>query len=228
MVHISGVAAMGQDVVIRLEGISFSYPGREVLKGLSLQVRRGERVGITGPNGSGKTTLLHIIVGLLGPQVGTVEVFGRIPKGEEDFQQVRRKVGLLFQDPDDQLFCPTVIEDVAFGPLNLGIKGPRAKALAREILQRMGLGELEDRPIHTLSGGEKRLVSLASVLAMGPEILLLDEPTSGLDEETRERVLRILDESAETYILVSHDHEILQRATTSLYRLNSGRLHPLR
>lgn len=218
---------MGRDPLIRLRGIEFSYPGREVLKGLDFALWRGNRVGITGPNGSGKTTLLHIMMGLLKPQAGEVEVFGQQRRQESDFKEVRRKVGLLFQDPDDQLFCPTVAEDVAFGPLNLGKKHPEAWKIVRETLRAVGLEGFEGRLTHTLSGGEKRLASLASVLAMGPEVLLLDEPTAGLDEETTERVLRVLAESDLTYLIVTHDKEVLSRATDVVYRLNAGRLHRL-
>lgn len=213
--------------LIEIKGVAFGYDGRGVLKGVDLEVWPGERIGITGPNGSGKTTLLHLIVGLLKPAQGLIKVFGKERLREEDFREVRRKVGLLFQDPDDQLFCPTVIEDVAFGPLNLGQKGPEAKTRAREVLERLGLLHLEDRPVHALSGGEKRLVSLASVLAMEPEVLLLDEPTAGLDEETTERVLQILRESCPTYLLVTHDREVLRAMTERRYLLHSGRLHPL-
>lgn len=213
--------------LIEIRGVVFGYDGRKILDGAELEVWPGERIGITGPNGSGKTTLLHLIVGLLKPSQGAIRVFGKDRVREEDFKEVRRRVGLLFQDPDDQLFCPTVLEDVAFGPLNLGRKGPEAKAQARRILAQLGLSHLEARPIHALSGGEKRLVSLASILAMEPEVLLLDEPTTGLDEETKERVLEILKGSCSTYIVVSHDRDVLRASTDRLFLLRSGRLYPL-
>lgn len=213
--------------LIEIKGLAFGYDGRMVLDGAELEVWPGDRIGIIGPTGSGKTTLLYLIMGLLRPAQGVIRVFGKERVREEDFKEVRRRVGLLFQDPDDQLFCPTVIEDVAFGPLNLGKKGPEAKAQAREILARLGLSHLEARPVHTLSGGEKRLVSLASVLAMGPEVLLLDEPTTGLDEETKGRVFEIIRDACETFVVVSHDRETLRALADRLYLLRSGRLHPL-
>lgn len=138
--------------MISLRGIVFSYPGgRRVLDGLDFALEQGERVGITGPNGSGKTTLLHIMVGLLKPEAGEVEIFGKTRVEEADFKEVRRRVGLLFQDPDDQLFCPTVVEDVAFGPLNLGKRGkgcplrhrhPRQGSRTTTTLYRLNSGRL--------------------------------------------------------------------------------------
>ena len=181
-----------------------------------------------GPNGSGKTTLLHLIVGLLRPEEGEVEVFGKRRVEEEDFKEVRQRIGLLFQDPDDQLFSPTVAEDVAFGSLNLGKGREEARRIVKRTLEALGLEGLGERFTHTLSGGEKRLVSLATVLAMEPEVLLLDEPTAGLDEETTERIIEILTSSPLTYVIVTHDRELLRRTTTTLYRLNSGRLHRIR
>lgn len=217
------------DPLISLRGIVFSYPGgRRVLDGLDFTLGQGERVGITGPNGSGKTTLLHIMVGLLKPEAGEVEIFGKTRVEEGDFKEVRRRVGLLFQDPDDQLFCPTVIEDVAFGPLNLGKRGEELKGIVAEALRAVGLEGFEERAAHTLSGGEKRLASLATVLAMEPEVLLLDEPTAGLDEDTTEKVLQILEERGVPYVIVTHDREVLRRSTDRILRLNDGKLHPVR
>ena len=133
-----------------------------------------------GPNGSGKTTLFHIIMGLLTPSSGTIEFFGKPVKTEKDFRKVYKKVGLLFQDADDQLFSPTVLEDVAFGPLNLGKSKLEARNIAQNTLERLGIAHFENRVTHKLSGGEKRLVALATVLSMEPELLLLDEPNTGV------------------------------------------------
>ena len=178
--------------LINLENISFAYPGNAaVLKDLDFKFHEKEKIGLIGPNGSGKTTLFHIIMGLLKPTSGKIEIFGRPMKEEKDFVPVRQKIGLLFQDADDQLFSPTVLEDVAFGPLNLGKSKHAAGDVARKTLERLGLEGFEGRITYKLSGGEKRLVSLATVLAMEPDVLLLDEPTSGLDDRTKSRLSEI-------------------------------------
>ncbi len=219
---------MGKDIVIELNRISFRYPsGRQVFAELDFILSKGERVGITGPNGSGKTTLLHIIMGLLKPDMGEVKIFGKPRRTEEEFKEVRLKIGLLFQDPDDQLFCPTVVEDVAFGPLNLRKTQEEAHRIAQRTLKELGLEGFEERITYTLSGGEKRLASLATVLAMEPKVLLLDEPTAGLDEETTERIIEVLTLSDLSYIVVTHDMEVLKRTTDCIYRLNDGKLHHL-
>ena len=176
-------------LIINLSDISFAYPGSsKALDKLNLQFHQGDRLGLIGPNGSGKTTMFHIIMGLLKPSSGTIEIFGRQVNGERDFRSVRERIGLLFQDADDQLFSPTVLEDVAFGPLNLGRSQEEAKDIAQSTLELLGLSGFEDRITYKLSGGEKKLVSLATVLAMEPEILLLDEPSNGLDDNTKARL----------------------------------------
>jgi cobalt/nickel transport system ATP-binding protein len=216
------------EVIISLKGIYFTYHGnqshRPVLADLNLQISRGERVGLIGSNGSGKTTLFHLLMGLLRPTAGAIEVFGEERRKEKDFREVREKIGLLFQDSDDQLFCPTVAEDVAFGPLNLGKSQEEAVAITREVLERLGLEGFEDRLTYKLSGGEKRLISLATVLAMKPEVLILDEPTTGLDEETVERLTEILRSSHLTYLIASHNIDFLSKTTDIVYRLGSGKL----
>jgi len=211
------------NTLIRLTDVTFAYPGgAPVLRGLNFSLSQGERVGLIGPNGSGKSTLLQVIEGLLKPQSGTVEVFGQPCVMEKDFLPVRERIGFLFQNPDDQLFCPTVAEDVAFGPLNLGKKRDEAIEIVRKALDMLGLAGFEKRVTHHLSGGEKRLVSMATVLSMKPEILLLDEPVSGLDEKTAERVTEILTNLPQPRIVVSHDHAFLQRVTSSLRHLTNG------
>jgi cobalt/nickel transport system ATP-binding protein len=197
--------------LIELENITFAYPGAShpVFQDFYYQLLPGEHIGLIGPNGSGKTTLLHLIMGLLRPQAGSIVVFGQEVKKEKDFVEVRRKVGLLFQNADDQLFCPTVLEDVAFGPLNLGKPPDEAIRIARETMARLGLTGFEDRVTYKLSGGEKKLVSLATILAMEPQLLLLDEPTAGLDEKTKERLIHILNHLDIGYMIVSHEHDFL-------------------
>lgn len=211
--------------MIRLRDITFSYHrGKPVLNGLNFQLSGGEKIGLVGPNGSGKTTLFHLIVGLLKPLKGEVEVFGRACRQEADFREVRARIGLLFQDADDQLFCPTVAEDVAFGPLNLGKSHRETADIVRTTLEKLGLQGFEDRITYHLSGGEKRLVSLATILAMSPDVLLLDEPTSGLDEQTTERIISLLNDHVPSYIIISHDHALLEQTTQKIYRLVDGKM----
>ncbi|MGD9121820.1 MAG: ABC transporter ATP-binding protein [Desulfobacterales bacterium] len=213
------------DVLIKLEGISFKYPrGPLVLDGLDFKLERGNRVGLIAPNGSGKTTLLHIIMGLLKPLSGRLEIFGKPVSEENDFAAVRGRIGLLFQDADDQLFSPTVLEDVAFGPLNLGKSKSEAVQIARDTLEFLGLGGFEDRITFKLSGGEKRLVSLATVLAMEPEVLLLDEPMNGLDTKTKAKLTDILSGIDLSYILISHDFDFLAETADSIYTMVDGKI----
>jgi cobalt/nickel transport system ATP-binding protein len=212
-------------LLINLEGISFRYPdGPPVLNELDFKLRRGSRIGLIAPNGSGKTTLLHIIMGLLKPSSGKLEIFGRPVREEKDFADVRRRIGLLFQDADDQLFSPTVLEDVAFGPLNLGKSKRDAVQIARKTLDFLGLAGFEDRITFKLSGGEKRLVSLATVLAMEPEVLLLDEPMNGLDIETKAKLTEILFGIDQSYIMISHDFDFLANTAEDIFTMSEGKI----
>ncbi|NQT54493.1 ABC transporter ATP-binding protein [bacterium] len=213
------------DVLLRLDGVRFGYDSAApVLEGVTFELRAGERVGLIGSNGSGKTTLLHLIVGLMRPTAGTIEAFGQARRVEGDFQEVRQRVGLVFQDAEDQLFCPTVAEDVAFGPLNLG-KGPEeTQAVVEATLATLGLEGYEERITYKLSGGEKRLVSLATVLAMAPDVLLLDEPTAGLDEDAEERLIEVLLGLEQAMVIVSHDRALLARLASRVVRLREGRI----
>jgi len=211
--------------LIELRNVSFRYPnGLKVFEDMSFHLRRGDRIGIVGPNGSGKTTLLHLIVGLLKPEAGEIVVFGKPRREEKDYREVRKRVGLLFQDPEDQLFCPTVAEDVAFGPLNLRIPKEEVHRIVERTLDEVGLAGFGDRVTYNLSGGEKKLVSLATLFAMNPEVLLLDEPTAGLDENATEKIEKILREKVETYIVVSHLRDVLEKTTDKIYRMEDGRL----
>ena len=220
---------MGKRVtLIRLQDITFGYnSARDVLRKLSLTFSEGDKVGLTGSNGSGKTTLFHIILGLLKPRSGEIEIFGKGMHDVADYREARERIGLLFQDANDQLFCPTVAEDVAFGPLNLGKRYGEAQKIVRETLEILGLAGFEERVTYKLSDGEKRLVSLATVLAMKPEVLLLDEPTSGLDEETTERIIQVLNRSSKSYMIISQDRGLLARTTRCIYRMANGKLEEL-
>ena len=211
--------------LIELRGVHFAYdPARVVLDNLDLAIAPGERLGMTGSNGSGKTTLLHLIVGLVRPTAGEVICFGAPRRTEAEFVDVRRRAGLLFQDSDDQLFCPTVGEDVAFGPLNLGVTRSDAERRTRAALDAVGLHGYEDRITYKLSGGEQRLVALATVLAMEPDVLLLDEPLTGLDEEHETRVISILDSLPQAMLIVSHDRQFLDRIATRHATLSRGQI----
>ncbi len=213
------------ELIINLEDIAFSYPGgAPVLDMLNFKLHRSNRIGLMGPNGSGKTTLVHLIMGLLKPSAGRIEIFKKPAVTEKDFRKVRGKIGLLFQDADDQLFSPTVLEDVAFGPLNLGKSQDEAMDIARNTLKFLGLEGFEDRITYKLSGGEKKLVSLATILAMEPEVLLLDEPISGLDDKTKATLKNVLLDLDLSYILISHEIDFLADITDSIYTMENGKI----
>ncbi|MGE5152816.1 MAG: energy-coupling factor ABC transporter ATP-binding protein [Bdellovibrio bacteriovorus] len=219
-----GAPLPGAEPLLELRGVGFRYGGRPVLEGVDLRLGAGERVALIGPNGSGKTTLLHLLVGLQVPAAGEVTAFGRVRRVEADFHDVRTRVGLVFQDADDQLFCPTVLEDLAFGPLNLGRSPRQARADAERTLDLLGLAGFANRVTHRLSAGEKRLVALGTVLAMDPQVLLLDEPTNGLDEATEARLTDYLAAAPQAMLIVSHDRRFLERLATRALVLQGGRL----
>jgi cobalt/nickel transport system ATP-binding protein len=211
--------------LIVFNDVEFAYsPDRPVLNGCNFCLDAGRRIALTGANGSGKTTILHLIVGLIRPTSGCIEIFGKPRIAESDFLEVRRRVGLLFQDSDDQLFCPTVAEDVAFGPLNLGLERDRVRQIVSQTLADLGLAGYENRITYQLSSGEKRLVALATVLAMQPDVLLLDEPTNSLDEQSIQRLLEILNRLPQAMILVSHDRDFREKLTDRVLLLSRGRM----
>jgi len=195
-----------------------------VLDHLNLEINKDDRIGMMAPNGSGKTTLLHTIMGLCKPESGTVKVFGKVVKNEKDFLEVRSKIGLLFQDSDDQLFCPTVLDDVAFGPLNLGFSRADAIDIARETLETLDIQVFEQSVTHRLSGGQKRLVALAAVLAMEPDVLLLDEPTAGLDSKVKEKLIHILNDLDISYFVISHEFDFVKAVTNKIYSMENGKI----
>ncbi len=211
--------------LLRLSGVSFRHAhAAPILNDINLALHPGERVGLMGAIGSGKTTLLHLIVGLLTPHSGQIDILDKPRREERDFWEVRERVGLLFQDPDDQLFCATVQEDVAFGPLNQGKCREEAHQAVHKALALVGMDGLEDRITHHLSGGEKRLVSLATLLAMEPDVLLLDEPENGLDPPSYERIRSLLLSLPQAMIIVSHNAAFLQTVTTRRLRLVEGKV----
>lgn len=212
--------------LIRVEGLTLARDGRRLLEGGALTLRRGERLAVIGPNGAGKTTLLRALIGLERPVSGKITLFGVPCAREVEFRAARPRIGFLFQESDDQLFCPTVLEDVAFGPLNIGLSEAAAEARARETLAGLGLAALADRAVHRLSGGEKRLVCLAGLLAMRPAVLLLDEPTNGVDAENGARLRVALASFEGAMILVSHDDGFVAGLATRAMVLRAGRLGP--
>lgn len=193
---------------VLLRGVCFRYPdGVEALQEVGLSIRAGERVALVGPNGSGKSTLLRQLIGLLKPIAGQVSVMG-LPVADKHLNEVRRRVGYVFQDADDQLFCPTVLEDVAFGPLHLGLSADEVVRRVREALALVGLSGYERRVPQKLSAGEKTLVALATVLSYSAEVLLLDEPSASLDPRNRRRVMGVLARLTGTQLIATHDLDL--------------------
>lgn len=214
--------------LLDIRDLSFSYgegaSRREALRHVSLTLAPGQRLGLYGPNGSGKTTLFRCITGLEKPQAGEILLDGREMRTEKDFRELRRSVGYVLQNAEDQLFFPTVLEDVAFGPLNLGLSPEEARVRAVETLASLGLADAAERLAHRLSGGEKTLVALATVLAMRPRALLLDEPTTGLDAEARERITAVLNGLSTARIVISHDWEFLEAVADEIWGMDKGTL----
>lgn len=209
--------------LIAVTNLHFTFlTGRKVLKGVNLSLRSGERLALLGANGAGKSSLLHCLMGLVPAKNGEITILGSRCETEAEFRAVRGRVGLLFQDSDDQLFCPTVLEDVMFGPLNLSQSRDDAQRTAMKTLSDLGLDGFENRITYQLSGGEKRLVALATVLAMSPKVLLLDEPTNGLDADVEKRLIEILRSLPQAMIIISHDHLFLDQVATRSVRLLDG------
>lgn len=212
------------ETVLEVADLDFAYPdGQPALTGVSFQVGPGERVALLGPNGAGKTTLVLHLNGVLSPSAGTVRVSG-LGVTKANLPEIRRRVGIVFQDPDDQLFMPTVREDVAFGPANLGLRGDALEARVHEALDRVGMAAHAHRPPHHLSFGERRRVAVATVLAMRPEILVLDEPTSNLDPASRRELADILAGLDLTVLMVTHDLPYALQLCERSMILSGGRI----
>jgi len=193
---------------LEIKDLAFAYPdGNQALFGVNLTVNQGERVALLGPNGAGKTTLVMHMNGIHPAAHGEVRVAGELVDASDkaNLRSIRSKVGIVFQDPDDQLFMPTVGEDVAFGPYNMGVRGSELEKVVVDALELVGMVEFKDRPPHHLSFGQRRRVAVATVLAMKPEILVLDEPSSNLDPASRRELADILRSLAITTVMVTHD-----------------------
>jgi cobalt/nickel transport system ATP-binding protein len=204
-----------------VDGLIVSYPDNPgVLQHVSLKVEPGERVGLIGPNGAGKTTFFLSLCGILRPEGGTIVLFGEpIAPG-----RFRPEIGMVFQHPDDQLFSPSVQDDVAFGPQNLGLSKEEVAARVQQALSTTGVADLADRPPHHLSGGEKRMVSIAGVLAMHPKLIIYDEPSASLDIRSRRRLISFLNNTSEAFLLASHDLELVLEVCDRVVLVDNGRI----
>lgn len=209
--------------LIEARGLSVSRRGRTVFGKLDIDVHAGERLFVLGPCGAGKSTLLQSLLGFVAIDAGHIRLLGRDCRREADFAPFRGPIGMLFQDSNDQLFGPTVLEDAAFGPLNQGLDPAAAQARAIEALLQVGIGDLAERPVHALSGGEQRLAALAGVLAMQPRVLLLDEPTASLDARSADHITTVLASSGLTMIVASHDDALIARLATRCLSLDAPR-----
>ena len=210
--------------VVDVRGLSFAYPdGTVALRDISFRVEEGEAVALIGGNGAGKSTLLLHLNGCLTAGSGEVRI-GETPLTRATAAQARRALGMVFQDPDDQLFMPTVAEDVAFGPLNAGLSADEVAQRVAAALDRVGLAHVRERPPYRLSAGEKRAVAIATVLAMAPDILVLDEPSANLDPRARRRLIELLRSFAQTRIIATHDLELVVEVCARVIVLDGGRV----
>lgn len=217
----SAQATTAKGPAIASQNLTFQYPDREpVLKGLNLNIHRGQRVGLIGHNGCGKTTLFMLLCGVLTPTAGHIQLLDRnVVPG-----QFRSDVGMLFQDPDDQLFSPSVREDISFGPQNMGLDPDLVTEQVNQALKVTGMEPLAERTPHHLSGGEKQMVAIAGILAMQPKVVLYDEPTASLDLRTRRRLISFLQRSSETLLISSHDLEFVLDVCDRILLLDDGKI----
>jgi cobalt/nickel transport system ATP-binding protein len=210
--------------IVEAKELRFTYPnGTAAVNGISFRITHGESVAIVGANGAGKSTLLMHFNGCLLPSGGTLRI-GDYPLTARTIHAIRRTVGMVFQDSDDQLFMPTVFDDVAFGPLNLGLPREEVIGIVKETLEIVGSAHLMDRPTHQLSGGEKRAIAIATVLSMHPDILVMDEPTSNLDSKHRRRLIALLKSFGHTKIIATHDLDMAMEVCERTLVLKEGRV----
>jgi cobalt/nickel transport system ATP-binding protein len=210
--------------IVEVKDLHYTYPdGNAALNGVSFRITHGETVAIVGANGAGKSTVLLHLNGCLIPETGTVRI-GDFPLTRKTLEHVRRTVGMVFQDPDDQLFMPSVHEDVAYGPLNLGLPLEDVAERVEQALSTVGMLHLKERPPYRLSGGEKRSVAIATVLSMSPSILVMDEPTSNLDPKARRQLIHLLKTFEHTIILATHDLDMVLDLCSRTIVLKKGRV----
>lgn len=208
--------------VVEVRALRYAYPdGQQALRGVSFGICQGESVGLIGSNGAGKSTLLLHLNGVLKPAAGEIRIHD-LPISSTNLAEVRRQVGMVFQDPDDQLFMPTVQDDVAFGPLNLGLPESEVQARVSLALTTVGASHLARRAPYRLSGGEKRAVAIAGVLAMSPSVLVMDEPSTGLDPAARRRLILLLEGFAHTKLIATHDLDLVLDLCTRVLVMREG------
>lgn len=217
------------NIQLSTENLSFTYPdGTQALKNINIEIEKGEKVAIIGPNGAGKSTLFSHFNGLTEPTSGCVKIEGKPISFEKDeLLKVRQKVGIVFQDPNDQLFAPTVKEDIAFGPMNLGLSYDEVEKRVEDALKMVGMENYEDKTPHHLSGGQQKRIAIAGIIAMKPELMILDEPTAGLDPDGVEKVLNImnqLNKDGMTLIISSHDIDMISRYADKIFVLYNGEI----
>lgn len=217
------------EVDLSTKNLSYTYPdGTHALKNVNMEIIKGQKVAIMGPNGAGKSTLFSHFNGLTEPTSGHIELDGKRMEYDKDtLLEVRQKVGIVFQDPNDQLFAPTVKEDVAFGPMNLGLSYEEVSKRVDEALELVGMEKFKDKTPHHLSGGQQKRVAIAGIIAMRPEIMILDEPTAGLDPEGVEKVLNILNnlnKEGMSIVISSHDIEMVNEFAQKIFVLNEGEI----
>ncbi len=217
------------EVYLSIKNLSYVYPdGTRALNNVNMDIEKGQKVAIMGPNGAGKSTLFAHFNGLTEPTSGYLELEGkRMQYDKKSLLEIRQKVGIVFQDPNDQLFAPTVKEDVAFGPMNLGLSLDEVEKRVEESLKMVGMEGYEEKTPHHLSGGQQKRVAIAGIVAMRPEIMILDEPTAGLDPQGVDEVLNILNELNEegmTIVISSHDIEMVNSFAQKIFVLNEGEI----
>lgn len=209
--------------MLEFRNVSFSYePGTPVLDNLSFHIRKGETVGLIGANGAGKSTIMKLMLGLL-PAQGEILVDG-MPVTKQNLPPIRQKIGFVLQDSDNQMFMPTVYEDMIFGPRNYGLTREEADARVDRVLRELGLENLKHRHNHKISGGEKRMAAIATILAMEPEMIVMDEPSTALDPVNRRRVISTINSRKETKLIASHDLDMILDTCQRVILLNHGRI----
>lgn len=210
--------------MIEFEKVNFAYErGEPVINELSFHIRDGESVGLIGANGAGKSTVMKLLLGLLTPQSGRILV-DKLAAGKDNIAEIRKKLGFVLQNSDNQMFMPTVYEDMMFAPLNYMVSREEAEKRVDEVLAKLGLQELKYKYNHRISGGEKRMAAIATVLAMEPEAILMDEPTSALDPYNRRVVINTIKELPQTKIITSHDLDMIMDTCTRVILLSDGRI----
>lgn len=217
------------EIHLSTKNLTYTYPdGTQALRNVDLEIRKGEKIAIIGPNGAGKSTLFSHFNGLTQPSSGEILIDNNVIKYDKNsLLEVRQKVGIVFQDPNDQLFAPTVKEDVAFGPMNLGLEYDEVEKRVEEALKMVGMEKYGDKTPHHLSGGQQKRVAIAGIVAMRPEIMILDEPTAGLDPEGVNKVLKILNKlnsEGMTIVISSHDIEMVNEFTNKIFVLYDGEI----